>query len=385
MQKEIYNLTVEPITCVHVGTGNTLTPLDYNVAKTTQGNRVFAKYSWDKLLSRMEGDQKMTTAFMRASDSGNMKELHKFFKENWKPSELEYICQATREFLARCDKSLVGDPLDNAMEVHEMYRTAGKFAPTIPGSSIKGAMRTAVLNHLLVKLDQGAYDSLQKNFDDEPKKAKFDMELQKSLLGYNNAKNDPFRAVEITDCKFKPAGTQLVGMVKNISRNKHLNDLQSTSMQVIAEVLKGKMLMPDIKGVCQIRINLDLQRQKKTIRRAISARDIVESCNDFFAGEFYNEYEKFYKDLITEKAAYIEKLPQIIEQIERSKDSFVLRVGRWSQVEFVTYEESFRNPKTPPGKGWGETRFVFDNDGKYLPLGWCKCTLKKAGAAEANQ
>ena len=191
MQKEIYNLTVEPIACVHVGTGNTLTPLDYGVSKTKQDNKVFVKYSRDKLLSRMEGGQKMTAALMRASGSGNMKDLRKFFKENWKPSELEYICHATNEFLRKYNKEKNGDPLDNVMEAREMYRAAGKFAPAIPGSSLKGSARTAALNSYMQQAPEFIKNQL---------KGCSDLFVQKKLLGNcRDAKTGSFRAVETSD------------------------------------------------------------------------------------------------------------------------------------------------------------------------------------------
>ena len=65
----------------------------------------------------------------------------------------------------------------------------------------------------------------------------------------------------------------------------------------------------------------------------------------------------------------------------KNDNSFVIRVGRWSQVEFVTFGSDFRSPKTSPGKGgkpkgWGGTRTLFDYNGQYLPMGWCKCTIK---------
>ena len=28
-----------------------------------------------------------------------------------------------------------------------------------------------------------------------------------------------------------------------------------------------------------------------------------------------------------------------------------------------------------PKKSYGKTRTVFDYDGQYIPLGWCKCTI----------
>ena len=78
----------------------------------------------------------------------------------------------------------------------------------------------------------------------------------------------------------------------------------------------------------------------------------------------------------------IVELKKIIDAIpDDSENEFLLRIGHWSQVEFVTLEENFRNPKTPVRKGkvmpYGTSRIVLNYNGQYLPMGWCKCTVEK--------
>ena len=119
------------------------------------------------------------------------------------------------------------------------------------------------------------------------------------------------------------------------------------------------------------------------IGKKITAEDIVNSCNEFFEEQLYHEFNKFYEDVFDNSCNLINKLDEIITDIKNKNDnSFIIRLGRWSQVEFVTFGSDFRNPKTPPGKdgkpkGWGGTRTLFDYNGQYLPMGWCKCTIQK--------
>lgn len=78
------------------------------------------------------------------------------------------------------------------------------MAPVIPGSSLKGSIRTAILNAALDETYMR--DKLPRD----------DRRLQQELLDYKDAKQDPFHAVQIGDCKFLAKGTQLVGLVKNV-------------------------------------------------------------------------------------------------------------------------------------------------------------------------
>ena len=76
----------------------------------------------------------------------------------------------------------------------------------------------------------------------------------------------------------------------------------------------------------------------------------------------------------------ISKLKIILSNSIKEKNTFIVRVGRFSQLEFVTMEESFRaywDTKKKSIKQNGETRTVFDYDGQYIPLGWCKCKVEE--------
>ena len=390
MAKKIYKLTVEPISCVHIGNGKELTPLDYTVRTTKNGKPLYIKFSSDRMLQRLAKDTQKMAAFERASVGGNMKELLSFFQQNCKPmDDLDYPCGVTKEFFALYEKNKAKDPYENAAIVQQMYRPAGQKAPVIPGSSLKGAVRTAILNQLMSDLSDKDYNALSDGFDncrDDRQKARFEPNIQKELLhGYKDAKADPFRGIELADCMFDAKDTQIVGVLRNISVRKADGELDTTnSMQIQAEAIKGKLMDSYGSGTSVLRINEDLHSARSArgvaVSMALGLSDIVSSCNYFYWREFEAEYEKFYKRSVS-SCDLIAKLKNELEAVSsENKNSFIIRVGHWSQVEFVTFEENFRAPKTREIKGkklgFGGTRTVFNYDGQYLPLGWCKCTVE---------
>jgi CRISPR-associated protein Csm5 len=108
--------------------------------------------------------------------------------------------------------------------------------------------------------------------------------------------------------------------------------------------------------------------------------EIVEACNSFYRDEFNSEYEKFYKNIVDGTTGIIEELRKKLEAASQEKNQFVLRLGRWSQVEFVTHDENFRKPDTKRhdrDMGWGNTRTVFSYKGQFVPMGWCVMTIKE--------
>lgn len=76
----------------------------------------------------------------------------------------------------------------------------------------------------------------------------------------------------------------------------------------------------------------------------------------------------FIKNSDSEKLELINKLFMEIKNIteKESENSFIIRLGRWSQFEFVTLYDENHN--------FGASRTVLNYDGQYLPMGWCKCT-----------
>ena len=389
--KERYKLTIEPLTPVHIGTGVELTPLDYKVTSklgtTDFKKNMYFKFSSDKILKRMieSGDTQKLARFEEASVKGNMKELQSFFQQNLTSvDDLDYPCEVTKGFVKRYSENQGKDPYDNASKVYQMYRPDGLKTPVIPGSSIKGSIRTAILNSILYDISDEKYNELKDEFNKVKDPKTFETKLQKALLGnYSDAKNDPFRAVQIADCSFSAKNSQTVGELYNVSLNQQNKKIERLKIQILAEVIKGNLMGTSEKTETTLLIDSDLLKTNQ-IAKNITAEEIVKACNDFFKIQFDNEFEKFYEVCESENCSKLDELDKQISNIVNSNDnSFIIRVGRWSQVEFVTFGSDFRSPKTSKDKktgkpkGWGGTRTLFDYNGQYLPMGWCKCTITK--------
>ncbi len=83
MGKKIYKLSIEPLTCVHIGTGKQLTLLDYTVKEIKYGENLYIKFSSDSILNRLAGDATKAREFEIASTSGNIQNIQQFFQKNF--------------------------------------------------------------------------------------------------------------------------------------------------------------------------------------------------------------------------------------------------------------------------------------------------------------
>ncbi|MDO5774508.1 MAG: type III-A CRISPR-associated RAMP protein Csm5 [Spirochaetales bacterium] len=358
--KEIHKIKIEPLTAVHIGSGNSLTLLDYKLANTSSGVRKYVRFSSDSILNRITTDEKLRNEFEVFSLNNDMKSLQAFFHKNMKNEDVSYLCLPTKEFEKKYDENLKKDPLQNACEVLEMYRPSLKLFPSIPGSSIKGSIRTALIDSC-VRDVEGGFDFY---------KAKKSRNFENQILQNKDAKTDPFRAIYVGDCNFTTPLTQGVGILQIINGSSgHLSEKNSTQVQ--AEVILGKIVSKEsVPQSFSLAIDNDLQKSGSVSKRFF-IKDIMNECNYFYGENFKLEYEHFYKNSDSSKIEFIDKLFMEIKDITEndSENSFIIRLGRWSQFEFVTLYDEKHN--------FGTSRTVLNYDGQYLPMGWCKCTVAK--------
>ena len=394
--KEIHKIKIEPLTAVHIGTGEKILPLDYKLAtpKNSEKKR-YVKFDSDKIISSIlkSEDKSLIQKLQEASESNDIDKLGKFFQEYFYKG-IEYDAKVTNEFANLFSRKIDDGLFSNALEVDQMLHKENM--PYIPGSSIKGAVRTAILNNILLcEIKDAPYNALRNMADEEKqkdrlKKGSYEEKIQNAALQIDdskvkcsNARKDPFRCLEITDCKFSPKD-QIVGCIKNIKVDRLTKELTETGMQIIAESIPGSLLKHNCSAEFLLRINTDLQNidfgETFHINKKITIRDIVDSCNFFFKKQFKEEYKKFYSDAMEHVDKEIVELGKMINSITDTDNQFIIRLGRWSQVEFVTLGNDFRNPKTPSRRGkvmpYGTTRTVLNHDGQYIPMGWCKCTVE---------
>jgi CRISPR-associated protein Csm5 len=380
MSKQRYKLIIEPLTGVHIGSGNELTPLDYTVIESVKFKSgthrpLYFKFSSEKILKRLmqTSSESDLREFKAVSDSGDMRQLHTFFQHHFDlKNDMDYPCEVTNEFLERYTYNKNKDPVDNAGVVQQMYRPKGKKAPVIPGSSLKGAIRTALLDYYLNPVHESPELNSKRN-------------LEAYLLrcedthGRPDAKKDPLRCLGIADCTVPAQNTQLVGCLKNIFWNSGKEDFTELSkLQITAEIIRGTYIGGKPRAETELQIDMALQNPAlDQITKRITTNDIIKSCNYFYWDIFTDEYNKFYKDAV-DREKYIKQLFSDLKAVtaEKDKNRFILRLGRWSQVEYMTFAYGLSKPQSRLGK-YGNTRTVFDYNGEYVPMGWCLCSLEK--------
>lgn len=339
-----YKLKCEILSPVHIGSGQELDPLNYII----DGGKLY-KVSLLKFVASMNDAERIR--FENIITTGNLIEIRKYVGENIdKEKDSSYSLQVSPA-IESLYRSKLND-IQNQLLIQPFIKTEGGHSAFMPGSSIKGALRTAIVSEIAKKINP-----------QKPKGNKEENRFESKVLSYKDGKDDPFRGLRIRDKCLKEEDL-IVREVRNVSKGKGKN-LQTNKMQIICEVSHSSITGKQIEFDTVIFFD-DKLFATKYLSNNFNIEKIIKSCRDFYKEKMEYEHGKFYKK------SEVETFSAHLLDTPLDEKSFIIRLGRFSGVESVTLD-NYRNPR-PPGKKriWGTSRNIAE--GLY-PMGWVKITV----------
>lgn len=335
--QEFYRIKMVILSPVHVGTGDEIEPLEYIIKDKNYYRIDFQKYV--SLLS--EAQRKELEKMSREPSVKTIMKLRTFLRDKFQPEAMrdavieKYPVNTAFEekYNRLLNEFSNSDPRNqqiNQLSIMEIYRS-GNF-PVVPGSSIKGSIRTALL------------DTLLEDLPDEQK-----MNELNSI--YFKGDFDPFDSLRVSDFVRSGVPSLEIGYFVN-SPAKIFDKIGfKQSLSVIGESLSiGKAYRGDIRTVLD---NTVFRKEGNpffsSIRNKIkSLESLFKVCNDHYLEIFEKEFNliktkspnnmfvKFF-----EKNSYLKEI--------QSHNACLLRIGRHSGAEAVTIKGRKINVKTEFG------------------------------------
>ena len=360
------------ITPIHIGSGDTLDPLSYFMAD----GKMFVIDQYRFISSLPE---KKKNEFIDYIDRDRMSELRSFIRTNAE-RDADYILYSAgvSDDVAKEYQDKIGDRnLRNQLLIHSYIREPYSPSAYIPGSSIKGAIRTALLNFLLHDADIPMLNKVE-HFRDEkypPKRARLlEAEILNNVTEYRkfdivefkpNIQRDPFRMFKVFDMPL-PLTAMEVRKVFNVSGRSDGHSSPS-GIPMVYELAKSKT---DFEGTIELLLDEreklnEIAMKRDQINQEIDLALIRDACITYYGNNFIEEKDHFEHLSPT----YYNALYQVFDGLQDNE--ILIRMGKFSQVEFMTLNQ-FRDPKTPrnvPYRNYGRTRNLAD--GK-IPMGWVK-------------
>lgn len=380
---DAYRLLITPLSPIHIGTGSgeSYEPTNYVI-----DDGVLYEFDTGSIMESLttEDREKLLAITNGRSATDMIKEIQCFFFER-RASLMGHAIQHIpvlpgvahlyeKRIGQIANHEADGKKILNRLEIDRTSFNSVTHLPVLFGSSLKGAIRTALLNHE----NHGA--SLQKKEDPRTHRQRDEnnLDLQQRLFQYRSGKFelDPLRLVQFSDAVWAdelnvPASQVYlaVNRKKNLIKDKkgilRKSQAESRDLYQILECIPGwhyRAFMGQLN--LQSLDALDRSIQNHTARRGnnlaekIPAADvrfdittIARACNDFYHPILEKENkimrECGYLDLNWDKSIS-ELLKITLEKMVRG-EMFLVRVGRHSGEESVTIN-GVRNIKIMKGK-----------------------------------
>lgn len=396
-----YRLHFTPLSPVHIGTGECYEPTNYVI----DADAVLHEFDTGGVMAALDAAERRQLLAIAGGrpGSGMIKDLQRFFHERRAQladeavNRIPVLPGIARMYADRIGQTAQreegGRELINQLEIDRCAYHPGTRKPVLYGSSLKGAMRTALLD----RVNQGQRASEAKGLH----------EFQGRLFHYLNPRGrfdlerDPLRLLQLSDATWQ-GGPDVPATQVYIAVNRKKNpvrDREGRELRAMGENLSRFRECVSAWDCRAFAGQLNLQtltsagdRQKQPDFR-FDLADIAGACNHFYQPILEREIESLSARgfLDTTWAQSIRALLKATESRMQQGQAFLLRVGRHSGAESVTVN-GVRKIRIMKGKGqpleqaaeartWWLAAGDRDQRSGLLPFGW---VLVEVGEMDAG-
>jgi CRISPR-associated protein Csm5 len=372
-------LVLTPLTPIHIGCGEDFEPTNYVI----EGGML---YQFDPARVHMtDADRKQLLQAVARRGDDAIRAVQSFFfgkrAECKKASRRSVpVAAGVAEWYASrvgrvSQREEGGRTVSNQLEIERTAHHLHSGRPYIPGSSLKGSMRTAWLNHL----DPSAL--IEREPDRMPSERGDEVEAE--LLGGRFA-TDPFRLIRLADASGSDVRTRIVFSVdrdkeQRLDRNGRRTE---KNLFVRREVIVGGQYRA-LTG--EIRFDLlpgidDHDKIPARNRRVGGFETLARACNRFYMARLSADLSLIRRRFADDP--WVDRFGRLLQALKEDLEAgrlMLLRVGRHSGAESVTLEK--RRAIRIKGRGgryhWARDATTIwlaaeraDSLAELLPFGW---------------
>ncbi len=355
---ETYNLSISTLSPVHVGCGEDYEPTNYVI----DGETLYA-FDPAQLLASLNNKQR--DELNRALDDRDpMLATQRFFhrhKDAAKAiaSHSTPVAQAAAQFYARrigqvANREDGGGRVINKLEIARTAFNPMNGRPILPGSSLKGAMRTAVLEALRQQQGDARFPLSDQDAGRFGTASKAANAMEKDLMG-GAFQTDPMRLIKLGDAEFQPGSYKAKnGKGEEISierkaravlfqanRKKRPNQFEArASIETLVECIPAGQPRA-------FHASLNIERKARqgqgTPNTQLDWSFLAKACNDFYLARLGEELQVIEANQYAAEAWLKNARGRLApggiwgKPIADGK-GFMLRVGRHSGAESVTVD-----------------------------------------------
>jgi len=342
--KNIFHCTIEILSPVHIGCDDVYEPTGFII---DESNGQLIHFDPVLFLSSLEPeDRERFSAICQEGTISSIKKIYQFFRGKPANGRRVHLCDGFVDHYKKT-LNLPDNRLQQELNKFTIQRTAFRLAdgrPYLPGSSVKGALRTGHLNEVCQGRNTGRSGK----------------DIEKHLLNYSGIEEDPFGKVKVSD--FQPVGDTRTRIVYAVNKKKKLSDIEARGPYQILEVIQPGALFQGI-------IEVNDSSVSPHIKQPVQLEHLLSGAVGFYLKEFHREAGEL---------ATIQVTPPAVKTPDQGGNALPLRIGRHSGAESVTIAGN-RSIKIMKG---GRERPVFLDHATTL---WLAANQQKAASASSLQ
>lgn len=367
----VYRCKLTPLTPVHVGAGGTIALENYFLLD----GRLVRFHPPEVVRSMSPAERSRYLALLSGAEQ-NLDAALKMLREQAQktPAAWVYSIESGRE--SRQSLSVAVERLETRRgEVHPLPWNEVKRCAVIPGSAIKGAIRTAVLSSLVAGKAQndaqwvaGWKQKIDERARQGSKKVSYAaQELEQEVLRKNQRglEHDPFRFLKVSDVEVKPEWVRLDRAMLLGGGAPQANQIQMHFERLVSACDGGQ--------APELEFDLTIEKEERQWRKEIGQYlERVPTLERLLQYMRYHYDRRLYREMNRFPELY--RAPAWAEWRAKARDgkNCLIRVGRFSHFEALSVEElrgTFDRRRRWVTEGTSRTYCTPDGREK-MPFGW---------------
>jgi CRISPR/Cas system CSM-associated protein Csm5 (group 7 of RAMP superfamily) len=366
LDEQVHPVCLEPLTPVHVGSGETMDPMSYIMREEDEGTFLYT-IDLEAWVEDQANPQELAEFFQNRS----LPEIRGYLAHNVDPDiyALSSARVVSRDVFEKYRANLQDKESANQLLIDDPIRNPRNGALFIPGSSIKGAIRTTII------------DYLDRECGLELNRRELGQDMNRALTELFGPPNKPntFQDLKVGDFEARVDEAR-VFTAREVRRNQRdsattpKNDCLATpalcteekAPRLYSTLTLGRVFGKDHHGILRVRYN------GRTYQWDLL--ELLQECTRFYRSRYWREKERFYKQPhLRNTDSALEVVDDALNDL--AQDEMLLRVGHYSHVECVTVTNNKPGGKTSKHTGrpiYGTTRTLAHG---LHPFGWVKLRL----------
>lgn len=393
-----YELIIGSLSPVHIGCGDDFEPTNYVI----EGNSLH--YFSESVLASVLSDSDRHRLLQLIDGKNNpLADVQKFIFDKrqaiiatGKTKQVAVSDSVASKYKNSIGKVVhAGNKAVNALEIERTSYHPHTGLPFLAGSSLKGSIRTALLN---AELAQRA------DLRNSPVDAKKPKAIEENLLN-GKFQTDPLRLVKVGDAPYQVKEGRMISQVRwQVNKAKKINPDGRETQANLSTLVECVPERQDMNFRTQLTLHAvhegqevrDKQGNYMTPDLHYSITTIVKHCNDYYLKEWHKErnlieslgyvnsdWLKWMDDMLSTEGSFGKLMAQ--------NAGMLLRVGKHSGAEAITLDDiakiKIMGKKGTPPQYLAETKTLWlasetqdkaNTAGQLLPFGWIFVQVKSS-------